>query len=391
MLTNSFLAADAGTPVSNHSATGELRDPWGQPSPPDHFRDVARAITDLRRGGATVVREGGAATAFAVVETLDPTGLTLLRGWSASPLTLVRPLGNGDGSGVPAFATYSVPREMSAPAWRELADPMGPPRIANSPMPDAYAACIMLAKLAGLLPILAAAQIGSEGVARARRSGAIVVDASDIAAMRASGARLERVGEARIPLEDAADGRLVAFRNPESGVQHLAIVIGEPEREGQAGRAPLVRPPLVRLHSECFTGDVLGSLRCDCGPQLRDAMRRMASEGAGIILYLAQEGRGIGLLNKLRSYALQDRGLDTLDANTALGFAPDERDFAVAATMLRSLGVVRARLLTNNPEKLAALAKHGIEVERASLLVAANGLNDGYLATKAARFGHLPA
>ena len=226
-----------------------------------------------------------------------------------------------------------------------------------------------------------AAPLDAEGLARALADGAIVARGGDIAAFAADGSRLVRVGEAAVPLEDAAEATVVAFRNPASGVEHLAVVIG---REAAAER-----PPLVRLHSECFTGDVLGSLRCDCGPQLRASIRRMAAEGAGVLLYLAQEGRGIGLLNKLRAYALQDRGLDTLDANAALGYGADERDFSIAATMLRQLSLRRVRLLTNNPAKVAALVAAGIEVERASLLVSANGVNDGYLATKATRFGHL--
>ena len=197
-----------------------------------------------------------------------------------------------------------------------------------------------------------------------------------------SAAALVRVSEATVPLEDATDARVVAFRAPSSGVEHYAVLIGRPED------APA---PLVRVHSECFTGDLLGSLRCDCGTQLRGAIGRMAAEGAGALLYLAQEGRGIGLPNKLRAYTLQDRGLDTLDANRALGFAADEREFVTAASMLRLLGLRRIRLLTNNPDKLAALAAHGIEVAgRASLLFAGNGVNDRYLETKATRFGHLP-
>jgi GTP cyclohydrolase II len=150
--------------------------------------------------------------------------------------------------------------------------------------------------------------------------------------------------------------------------------------------------PLVRLHSECFTGDLLGSLRCDCGAQLRGAIRRMEEEGAGVLLYLAQEGRGIGLVNKLRAYRLQDGGLDTLDANRALGWSADERNFWVAAAMLEHLGVPRVRLLTNNPNKLAGLAACGIRVEgREAHAFAPNGVNDGYLETKARRFGHLLA
>ncbi|MBC7800038.1 MAG: GTP cyclohydrolase II, partial [Gemmatimonadaceae bacterium] len=149
-------------------------------------------------------------------------------------------------------------------------------------------------------------------------------------------------------------------------------------------------PPLVRVHSECFTGDLLGSLRCDCGAQLHAALARMADEGAGVLLYLAQEGRGIGLANKLRAYALQDRGLDTLDANRALGWDADERNFMVAATMLHELGIDRIRLLTNNPDKMAALAACGVGIEaREPLVIPPNGVNDHYLATKARRFGHM--
>ena len=162
-------------------------------------------------------------------------------------------------------------------------------------------------------------------------------------------------------------------------------MVGHPDTPRADGDAPL-----VRIHSECFTGDLLGSLRCDCGPQLRGAIARMAADGGGVLLYLAQEGRGIGLVNKLRAYAMQDRGLDTLDANRALGWGADERNFLVAATMLEQLGIHRVRLLTNNPEKVAALAACGVEVvTRERHVFAPNGVNDGYLATKAARFGHM--
>jgi GTP cyclohydrolase II len=196
---------------------------------------------------------------------------------------------------------------------------------------------------------------------------------------------LTRVAEAAVPLEDAPDARIVAFRAADGGIEHLAILVGKPEAMAVEGGAPL-----VRAHSECFTGDLLGSLRCDCGPQLRGAIRRMAADGGGVLLYLAQEGRGIGLVNKLRAYRLQDGGLDTLDANRALGYGADERSFLVAATMLRGLGVERVRLLTNNPDKMAGLAACGIAVVgREAHRFEANGVNDRYLATKAERFGHL--
>jgi GTP cyclohydrolase II len=158
---------------------------------------------------------------------------------------------------------------------------------------------------------------------------------------------------------------------------------------GTLGPTPL---PLVRLHSECLTGDVLGSLRCDCGEQLRDSLALVGEADAGVLLYLRQEGRGIGLVNKIRAYALQDGGLDTVDANLALGLPVDRREYASAAAILRHLGVGRIRLLTNNPLKQAALERHGVEVaERVPLIAAPNAVNNGYLRTKANRLGHLLA
>ncbi|MGH7158539.1 MAG: GTP cyclohydrolase II, partial [Acetobacteraceae bacterium] len=163
--------------------------------------------------------------------------------------------------------------------------------------------------------------------------------------------------------------------------EQLAILIGEPEARDA---------PLVRVHSACFTGDVLGSLRCDCGAQLRGAMGQIAAEGAGAVLYLAEEGRGIGLMNKLRAYRLQDAGLDTLEANRALGWGGDERNYLAAAAMLRALGLMRVRLLTNSPDKLQRLTAAGITiVGREPLAFPPNGVNDRYLATKAKRLGHL--
>ncbi|MEJ1978459.1 MAG: GTP cyclohydrolase II [Acetobacteraceae bacterium] len=266
-------------------------------------------------------------------------------------------------------------RRFDLPTLRALADPtLAQPAdgLETAPAPADAEAALLLAKLGQLLPaVLMAPAPGLAGLASE--------DVFDHEAL--TNRTLARVSEARVPIEDMDDCRVIAFRAPGSGLEHLAILCGQPED----------RPaPLVRVHSECFTGDLLGSLRCDCGAQLRGAIRRIAAEGAGAVLYLAQEGRGIGLPNKLRAYALQDRGLDTLDANRALGFGADERDFRIAATMLLQLGLPRIRLLTNNPEKIAALTSYGIEVVgRESLLFAANGVNDKYLATKARRFGHL--
>jgi len=166
----------------------------------------------------------------------------------------------------------------------------------------------------------------------------------------------------------------------QSGAEHMALV-----SQGQAQGAPL-----VRMHSECLTGDGLGSLRCDCGPQLRESLRRLSQSPGGILLYLrGQEGRGIGLGNKLRAYALQDRGMDTVEANRALGLPDDARSYAEAGAMLQVLSARRIRLLTNNPDKVAALVRLGIEVQAVEpLVMPANPHNLGYLATKARKFGH---
>ncbi len=209
-------------------------------------------------------------------------------------------------------------------------------------------------------------------------AGATPVSIEEIDGYEASG-RLRIVARARLPVAAAEQCEIVAFRTPEAGLEHVALLVGSPN--GQ--------PPLVRLHSECLTGDVLGSLKCDCGPQLDAALRLMAESGWGILLYLRQEGRGIGLINKLRAYALQDQGFDTVDANTRLGFAIDARDFSVASRMLNLLGQDRIRLLTNNPEKVARLASEGVEViERVPHKLPPNPHNARYLDTKRDRTGH---
>ncbi len=175
--------------------------------------------------------------------------------------------------------------------------------------------------------------------------------------------------------------RLHAFVEPGSGKEHLAMTLGQLD-DGA--------PVLARMHSECLTGDALFSQRCDCGGQLEAALEKIASEGRGVLLYLRQEGRGIGLLNKLRAYHLQDGGADTVEANQELGFLPDQRHYGLALPMLQHLGVKSLRLMTNNPRKIAALTQLGIEItERIALLVDRNRFNTRYLDTKAAKLGHL--
>ncbi|MGF1550206.1 MAG: GTP cyclohydrolase II [Sphingomonadaceae bacterium] len=255
---------------------------------------------------------------------------------------------------------------------RDLATPLkGPFEAREIGDEEAARAGLRLALLSGLLPAL---------FVRGRREG----DPAPLAARDVldfdPAANLGIAARARLPTRHGDRGEIVAFRSGDDAAEHVALVIGAP-REGE--------PPLVRLHSECLTGDALGSLKCDCGAQLEDALCRIAAAGWGVLVYLRQEGRGIGLVNKIRAYALQDQGHDTVDANHRLGFADDERDYAVAAAMLKLLGRDSVRLLTNNPAKAEALAAAGIEiVERIPLRPPATAHSRAYLDAKRDRSGH---
>jgi GTP cyclohydrolase II len=368
------------------------------------LRAVHRAASELRRGTPVLIRGAGTEGALlvAAAETVGARGLAeIAAGAPAAPVLLLAPVRAAAvlHRPVPQATTEAAAQEegavalrlppalMDPDALRSLADPTAERLLPAVPertvTPPLAAAALALAKLGRLLPALLAAPAPDFCAARLNL---LEVPAADILAYPASAATsLTRVAEAKVPLEDAPEARIIAFRAADGGIEHLAILVGQPEAAGEG------RVPLARIHSECFTGDLLGSLRCDCGPQLRGAIHRMADDPAGgVLLYLAQEGRGIGLVNKLRAYTLQDTGLDTLDANRALGYGADERNFLVAATMLRSLGLERVRLLTNNPDKVAGLSACGIEVAaRERLVFDPNGVNDHYLATKARRFGHL--
>lgn len=193
---------------------------------------------------------------------------------------------------------------------------------------------------------------------------------------------LKRISEADVPLVNASKSRFVLFREPDGLREHVAVLIGDP--------AQWPDPVPVRLHSACLTGDLFGSLRCDCGDQLRNGIARIHELGGGALLYLAQEGRGIGLANKLRAYQLQDAGADTVEADNTLGFGEDERRYGVAVDMLGALGIRRVQLLTNNPFKINALAEGGIDVSAHDRLFGSlTDHNRGYLATKARRSGHM--
>jgi GTP cyclohydrolase II len=285
--------------------------------------------------------------------------------------------------------SIAVAPDLSAAVIRNLADPAAslgvePPGLGSEPAiaQGGELAAVALARLAALLPAALVLPLAASEAALARRRTDFAVVASEaVLTRRAAAVGVTRVAEARVPLAEAEDAQLIAFRPGDGGTEHLAIVIGKPD--------PAL-PVLVRLHSECFTGDLLASLRCDCGDQLRGSIAAITKTGSGVLLYLAQEGRGIGLINKLRAYQLQDAGFDTVDANEQLGFEVDERVYLPAAEMLRQLGFTTVRLLTNNPEKVAALERYGIRVtERVPHVFPANGHNERYLRTKATRSGHL--
>ncbi|WP_299623445.1 GTP cyclohydrolase II [Pelagibius sp.] len=362
---------------------------------------VERALAELRRGATIVLHDwAGQGALVQAAEQASAEGLAtlgklagtdamlLLTARRAQALAMPEAEGLIASGGVLALALDDRgPERICA-----LADPTGPkapgtkPRRVVSAPAGLDVAAVELSKLARLLPAALMAPLPRTPVqsprAWADAHDLMAVTAANVAEYRYAAARsLTQVAAAAVPLADAETARIVAFRPDDGGTEHLAIIIGEPSRD---------EPLLLRLHSECFTGDLLSSLRCDCGEQLRGAIQAMAEAGSGILLYLTQEGRGIGLVNKLRAYTLQDLGSDTLDANEQLGFDADERVYLPAAQMLHQLGFRKVRLMTNNPQKVAALSRFGIAVEdRVAHSFPSNGHNEIYLATKAERFGHL--
>jgi GTP cyclohydrolase II len=343
-----------------------------------------RAIAALRAGRPVRI-EGPEPIAILAVETATPELLALL-----DPDGKARLLISGERAAALSLANLKDAADPAQPVLVERSDwldaetalsladpgqdldrgPVGP----LQPVPCDCAICakaaLTLARSAGLLPALWLVESGDVKTS---------VSAEDIAS-ESREPHVEILARAKLPLDDLPPTQIVAFRASDDGQEHVALVVG----------AFGGKPPLVRLHSECLTGDVFGSLKCDCGPQLKEALRIIGEAGGGVLLYLRQEGRGIGLANKLRAYALQDRGLDTVDANRRLGFADDERDYGHAAAMLRALGIDEVRLLTNNPNKVAGLEAAGIAVaERVAHHMPANPHNADYLATKRKKSGHL--
>lgn len=300
--------------------------------------------------------------------------------------------------------TTGVSTHDRAATIRALADPASTPSTFGRPghIHPLYAqdkgvlaraghteAAVDLARLAGLRPAACLIEIMNEDGTMARMPDLIevakkfnikIITIRDLIAYRLRSERtIERGEEVKMPTK-YGDFRLIPFRQTDNGLEHVALIKGEWE-QGE--------PILVRVHSSCATGDIFGSYRCDCGEQLHMAMQQVEKEGKGVVLYMNQEGRGIGLMNKIRAYKLQENGYDTVDANVHLGFKPDERDYGVGAQILRDLGISKMKLMTNNPVKRVGLESFGLEItEIVPIEVAPNKYDIEYLRTKKSRMGH---
>ncbi len=351
---------------------------------------LARARADLRMGAAVALEGDGAAALAIAVETATPDRLADLR--SLGPVDLALTARRAATLKARAYdgdlARVALPRDAGIDWVRATADPSadlawpmkGPYVSRRDGWAGLHRAAITLCKQARLLPAALVAPVDPATLAALCADGVSRLDVRDVPVGADAGPLVE-IAAARVPLAVAEAGRVRVFRPADGAEEHYAVEIGAPDR---------ARSVLARLHSACFTGDLLGSLKCDCGPQLRGALAQMGAEGAGLLLYLNQEGRGIGLANKMRAYSLQDQGFDTVEANHRLGFEDDERDFRLGSSILKTMGFHAIRLMTNNPAKVAMMQANGIEVtERVPLRVGHTAQNAAYLATKAAKSGHL--
>jgi len=357
------------------------------------MRQVERAIFDLRRGLPVLLRSDRGDTLIAPLEGLNDDALASLRRDAGQSPRLVISRHRLAVLGLEAEADAAclfITADDTAEAvvdWACARDPKHPP-IDHAPRqaePGDIAALTLMRRgllIPAAVTVPVAAELASAVAARADTGELLAIDSADVAAYDAAAPRfLKRISSADVPLAEAESSRFVLFREADGLREHVAIVIGDPTRWADA--VP------VRLHSACLTGDLFGSLRCDCGEQLRSSVTRISEHGGGVLLYLAQEGRGIGLANKLRAYSLQDEGLDTVDADQVLGFGEDEREYNVALEMLAQLEIRRIELLTNNPAKIDAMSRGGVTVvQRSGIYGRLTTQNRRYLTAKATRAGH---
>ncbi len=368
--------------------------PWGNPG----LKALDRAADELRRAQPVIIADGRAALLALPLESLDDDGLSALQDLADNRAIKPGILITAERAGhlkIPpkgrraVFLPYKASWELDVmlglgDPTLDLANPLSGPFAHDDRLDsDVERAALSLLKIARLLPaafILPHRSGALDDWAQTHNVPCVNAGEIDTYALQKSD-EMRLVASAHVPLEGAEHSVIKSFRPASGGPEHLAIIIGDPDLTGAV---------LTRLHSECFTGDLLASLKCDCGTQLKEATRAIETEGGGILLYMAQEGRGVGLTSKLKAYALQDQGFDTVDANLRLGFAIDERFFAPAAEILSALGVKKVRLMTNNPAKVKALEGYGIEVsERVPHAFPPNSHNEDYLRAKKKRTGHL--
>lgn len=344
---------------------------------------LTRMRADFRAGVPIILCDGNQHFLIAAIETLTQRRLQELAKMGGEVVLTKR---RAQALKITAYdgdvARLALPKDAKIDWVRSLADPSDDLKLGlRGPFAtlrgnaDIQSVAITLVKQAQLLPALIVVPI-KEPIKDLH-----CADISEVEENLQSGSPLQLVSFAPVPLAASQDSRVYVYRPLDGGVEHYAIEIGSPDRD---------EPVLSRLHSACFTGDLMGSLKCDCGAQLQAALHAIAENGSGVLLYMNQEGRGIGLANKMRAYSLQAAGFDTVEANHRLGFEDDERDFRLGAEILREMGFGSVRLMTNNPKKLERMASHGLQVvERVPLQVGENPLNKHYLATKAAKSGHM--
>jgi len=372
----------AFSPLGFAGPSAQTEDPFA----PALSERVARMVLDLRLGVPVVLSDAQGAAMILPVETLSTARYHALEGTAELVMTSRRAAALGQQAQDGAVTVMPVPQAARLDWLKALADPLRHIPFASA-MPladqtpgDLHHAAIRLIKMAELVPAALVVR-GPQVMDMATRHNLGVLHASQALEQAQLARDPQPISNARVPMFAANAGRLHVFRDNDGGPEHYAIQVGDPDPS---------QPVLVRLHSACFTGDVLGSLKCDCGPQLRAALAAMNEAGSGVLLYLNQEGRGIGLANKMRAYNLQDQGLDTVEANHTLGFEDDERDFRTGAALLRQMGIGQVRLMTNNPAKIVRLDSEGIKVvERVALHVGRGPENTRYLDTKAIKSGHM--
>lgn len=358
---------------------------------PSIAETLNRARADLRMGVPVAFTAGDRGVLAIAAETLEPQRLARLRVMGGA-LTLALTRRRAETLKARAYdgdiARVAIPADAGLAWIRAVADPAddlrapmkGPLQSLREGPADLHRAALVLVKSAQLLPAAVVCDL-VDPAALAQRENLTLIPMAQAEPELFRAQPLHPVVSARLPMTASTAGRVHIFRPEDGTTDHYAIEIGAPARDA---------PVLARLHSACFTGDVLGSLKCDCGAQLHSALSQMGAAGAGVLLYLNQEGRGIGLANKMRAYSLQDQGFDTVEANHRLGFEDDERDFRIGAAILQEMGFSTARLMTNNPAKVRMLEANGVRVvERVPLRVGRTDENAAYLATKALKSGHL--